>query len=432
MPHTNAIQKIDTTIRFFLYLLIFWLPYSKAVVESSVITAFILWIVKRIIIGCICDASNPTARFDVKHFLFSFKPPPSFLNGPIGIFVGFALVSTITGISPRESIYGLVNKTLEWFVIYFLMIEVFTEKKYVYRGIYVFLFTSLATILDSLSQFYWTHKDIFLGYVISDNRATAGFNHANNLAGYLTFVVPLTLSLFWGKNKKEWKRILGVLGTLVSLWSLFVTFSRGAWLATILGMLFFFTLIGRIHRHFIGLGVILLVIWLGISFTIPRKEIRLDNLNILKTVDYRKNLWHDSWRMILNRPAFGYGPNTFMSTFVDFGRSIRGPNSYSPTYAHNCFLQLAAELGLVGLASFLGILGQLFSKVMEQLKISPEIFPESDPGLQFLSAGLLSGTLAFLLHSCVDTNLFSLQLSALFWYMVGLQVAIYQVQKNLG
>ena len=429
MLHKNAIQKIDTAIRFFLYLLIFWLPYSKAVVESSVVTALILWLVKKVVMACFAQRSNPAAlRFDVKYFILSLKPRPNFLNGPIGIFLVFALVSTVMSVSFWESIQGFVNKTLEWFIIYFLMIEVFTERKYVYRVIYVFLFTSLATVLDSLSQFYWIHKDIFLGYTMSDNRATAGFNHGNDLAGYLTFVVPLTLSLSFGK--KEWKTILGVLGTLVSMWSLFVTFSRGGWVATIWGIFFFLILMGRTRRHFISFGVILFVIWLGISFTIPRKELRLDNLNVHITVDYRESLWHDSWRMILNRPGFGYGPNTYMSTFVDFGRSIRGGNYYKPTYAHNCFIQLAAEFGLVGLTCFLWILGQFFIKIMQQLKNSRESFEESDRGLQFLSAGLLSGTLAFLLHSCVDTNLFSLQLSALFWYMVGLQGAIYQVQTS--
>ena len=65
------------------------------------------------------------------------------------------------------------------------------------------MFTSLATVLDSLSQFYWTHKDIFFGYGVRDNRATGGFHHANDLAGYLTFVIPVTMVLFFLRNSKS-------------------------------------------------------------------------------------------------------------------------------------------------------------------------------------------------------------------------------------
>ena len=422
----NILSKIDIAIRFFLYLLIFWLPYSKAVVESSVIAAFVLWMLKKIIAACASGKFDSLSRLSVKDFVLLFKPPPSFLNGLIGIFLTFALVSALTGVSPRVSVYGLFTKTCEWFLIYFLMIEVFTEKKYVYRALYVFVFTSLATVLDSLSQFYWTHKDIFLGYVMSDNRATAGFNHANNLAGYLTFVVPVTISLFWRSNKK-WKTLLGILGALLSIWSLGLTFSRGAWLATAAGILFFLFLTRSPRWDFISLGIILVIIACGIFLTIPGKEMRLEHSSIINMVNYRENLWEDSWRMILNRPSFGYGPNTFMSEFFDFGRALRGTYAYTPTYAHNCFIQLAAEEGLIGLAVFLGIMGQLFIKVTERLKITKKN-PTENKRLQLLSAGILSGTLAFLLHSFVDTNLFSLQLSALLWFMVGLQIAIYHLQ----
>ena len=126
--------------------------------------------------------------------------------------------------------------------------------------------------------------------------------------------------------------------------------------------------------------------------------------------------------MILDRPNFGYGPNTFMPTFIDFGRAIRGAGYYTmPTYAHNCFIQLAAETGFWGLASFVWILGVLFQKVIRQLASRKS----GDHNLKMVSASILGGVVAFLGHSFVDTDLFSLQLSALFWFMIGLQVAVY-------
>jgi len=44
-----------------------------------------------------------------------------------------------------------------------------------------------------------------------------------------------------------------------------------------------------------------------------------------------------------------------------------------------------------------------------------------------LLLGLLAGLLAFLTHSFFDTHLYALQLTALFWFMVGLMVGVIKI-----
>lgn len=428
MHDSALILKIDSAIRFFLYLLIFWLPYSKAVVESSVVLGLILWILKRALLTRRFFKENQGAQIDKKKLLRIWAPTKSFLNGPIAVFLIFGIISTLTSVLFLQSLQGYFMKTLEWFIIYFLIIEVFHKKKHIWIAFGIFLFTSVATVLDGLVQFYFTHKDIFSGYVITtDNRATAGFGHPNDLAGYLTFVILISMVLLFLEKKPAWKFLVGIILTVLSVWSLVVTFSRGAWLAVAAGIFFFLCsvcFVRRSARSFIILGLMIFILWMGIFFTAGKKEFRLDVPDVRLAVSWRSDLWEDSFKMILNRPNFGYGPNTFMSTFVDFGRAIRGVNHYNPTYAHNCYIQLAAEMGFWGLGSFLWILASLFQKLIGQLKS----LKARDQSLNILNIAMLGGTLAFLGHSFVDTNLFSLQLSALFWFMIGMQVAIYNHQ----
>lgn len=426
MHDSALIPKIDAAIRFFLYLLIFWLPYSKAVVESSVVLGLILWILKRALLTRWFFNENQGAQIDKRELLRIWAPAKSFLNGPIAVFLIFGIISTLKSVLFLQSLQGYFTKTLEWFIIYFLIIEAFYEKRHIWIAFGIFLFTSAATVLDGLAQFYWTHKDIFLGYVITDNRATAGFGHSNDLAGYLTFAILIVMVLLFLEKRPAWKFLGGMILTVLSVWSLVVTFSRGAWLAATAGIFFFLCsvcFVRKSARSFILLGLMIFILWMGIFFTAGKKEFRLDAPDVRITIGWRSELWEDSLKMILIRPNFGYGPNTFMSTFVDFGRAIRGKDYYKPTYAHNCFIQLAAELGFWGLGSFLWILGLLFHKVMGQLSREA-----GDYNLKIFSAGMLGGTVAFLGHSFVDTNLFSLQLSALFWLMIGLQAAVYHIQ----
>jgi len=49
-----------------------------------------------------------------------------------------------------------------------------------------------------------------------------------------------------------------------------------------------------------------------------------------------------------------------------------------------------------------------------------------------LLLGLLAGLLAFLTHSFFDTNLYALQMVVLFWYMMGLAVAVMRLELDVS
>jgi len=122
--------------------------------------------------------------------------------------------------------------------------------------------------------------------------------------------------------------------------------------------------------------------------------------------------------MIQDKPAFGHGLNTFMPLFQEYRERYKGKFDFGPTYAHNSFIQLTAETGLVGLTGFLGILFRLFKKVIAQIRSVRQ-----NSSSTMLAAGLLAGIFAFLIQSIVDTNFYSLQPSVLFWFMVGTLIA---------
>jgi putative inorganic carbon (HCO3(-)) transporter len=98
----------------------------------------------------------------------------------------------------------------------------------------------------------------------------------------------------------------------------------------------------------------------------------------------------------------------------------------SPTYAHNCFLQLTVETGIIGLTSFLWILFTLFQEALLKINF---IYNESKQEA-VLVIGLLSGILAFLIHSFFDTNFYSLQLSVYLWFMIGILIMATRLKQE--
>lgn len=409
MHYSILENRISSLIRFFLCLIIFWLPYSPAVIESSVIAGLLLWIFKR---SVVCHRLNGN--------LAAFQLPDTPLNRPIFVFGIICLLSSLSSPFWQQSLPNFLTKTLEWFIVYFLVIEGVTERKHIYFILGVFVVTLLATVLDSLVQYYVTYKDIFLGHTIEPGtRATAGFKTPNGLGAYLTGAMPIVFAWIFKRNARLRYRLLITLLLLLVIWSLAVTFSRGALLAAWGGVIFF-TLLYGLHRRYgefcLTIGVLfLLVILLGTFGFILTSDWKLPSLRY-DTVFWRLHVWQDAFRMVQDSWVLGHGINTFMQTFEVYRTDTGG----SPTYAHNSYLQLMAETGVAGLVSFLWILGNLFRWLSSHISR----YGIKNDDLILPALGVWSGITAFLLQSFFDNQFYSLQLSVYLWFMVGLLVVM--------
>ena len=118
-----VLERMDASIRVLFYILIFWLPYSPAVVETAVILAILVWIVKRSFI--LKNAWNKSLSvFEQFHTIArAFKPKESVLTSVISFFLLVCLLSALGGLWPGKSLHGILTKTLEWFIIFYLIIR---------------------------------------------------------------------------------------------------------------------------------------------------------------------------------------------------------------------------------------------------------------------------------------------------------------------
>ena len=128
-------------------------------------------------------------------------------------------------------------------------------------------------------------------------------------------------------------------------------------------------------------------------------------------VQDRSAMWQSALNMIRDRPVFGHGVNTFMANYLTYW--VGGERQ--PRYAHNCYLQMAAETGVVGLAAFGWLLWAIFARLFGTIRRV-----QSEEG--FILLGLVVGLLAFAVHAAVDTDFYSLRQAALFWTLAGLAV----------
>ena len=112
--------------------------------------------------------------------------------------------------------------------------------------------------------------------------------------------------------------------------------------------------------------------------------------------------------LVLDHPLLGTGPGTFIYAFTQY-RPVQRIGLWN--YAHNDYLQIASEMGLIGLGAFLFLVITALTKGFKARK-STSNFNKA------IILGALAGILSILTHGFFDGNLSILPANILYFYVV--------------
>ncbi|MCE5230413.1 O-antigen ligase family protein [bacterium] len=178
------------------------------------------------------------------------------------------------------------------------------------------------------------------------------------------FYLPLAMFLAVKIQKKGFSlwQTIGFIASLTLTATIFVCFSRfhyPIWLLCVcLFSVAFFTIGTERQRIWLIMLVVLMfacgIIAAWFKYADLMKALSLEYLSS-KTL---ATIWSGAWGVFTHHPILGGGPGTFGIYFPDF----RDPNYYQygishvTTYAHNQYLDLLSETGIVGFAAFVVLL----------------------------------------------------------------------------
>ncbi len=309
-----------------------------------------------------------------------------------------------------------------------------------------------------------------------EGRSFSTMGHPNFYASFLVLSVPVLLSLFfWSKNSL----VKGVLVPLICamVLSLFYTSSRGAWLGYLASLpVWFFLSIVNKRLRLILLGPILCVVavmvwlllsgrgggylilaalpfWLAAHLVLQLSAggraacgravwtaILLGAVVLVSaalvdrgafggrmdaayetekgSVRTRKILWTATLEMIRARPVFGWGVGTFGIHFPRFrDPSKAGKIAPNTLHAHSEYLEIAAEVGVIGLAVFLWMLAVFgWEAVRRVLGAGNEL-------QRAAIVGCLAGSIAILVHATVSVTTRWVIGRFFLWLGIGLTIA---------
>lgn len=405
MSRTDRIELIMGKVAFLsLCLLIFALPFSKSIVEITIVSSAAALVVGRMagrkrIMGEI-------GGIEVALFIYILATIPSFLNTDY----------------PALSFRAFFTKILKFAMLFLVTKEVIDTDRKLIRFLRVAFLSCIMIVIDGFVQQFITHYDILHNYpafyYVPGSKGptfpTASFPYPNDYAAWiLIFVFPVGAFLLRGR-RMIFTRVLVVATFLALLYSLMLTKVRGAWISLVAAFGAVSAFKARVA------GIILIALFLGSALFVNRHQ--LIEMGHVTSFRDRSEMWRNSWKIFSEHPMIGNGINTFYmeysKTRTDEYRDKKG------SYAHNCYLQMAAEIGVIGLVAFLAFCVMLVGRGLLSVYRGSGDIPGS-----FTSA-LAAGVMAFLIHSFVDTNLYSLNLAALFWISCGVIAAAVNITSG--
>lgn len=282
----------------------------------------------------------------------------------LGIFIS-AVANGISGINQRfgyEDI-ALLIQFVYWLIAFVITTYVASQKDVLHKMSRV-----LGWMVMLLAILRWGEA-IITGNIVGVDIRTVVLNRNTYGIMFSTFSPFLLLLIF---ESKRLKRLIALGGYFLLIGAAAINGSRGSWIsiAVGLGISLIIFLFFKPKRAF-GLIIILTVAALGltlilssspqISSAIQARFSTLESLEEDKNYTFRELMVQKGLRLFKESPIIGVGPGRFEETYTEL--DVPDLFGYVPNYdrylgksAHNSYMNILAELGLVGLIPYLCIL----------------------------------------------------------------------------
>lgn len=359
------------------------------------------------------------------------------------LLLSFLFLSALSLVNAHEVSWGL-RKLLflfSFFPLYFVLTALLDTEEKILRLTRYVVFGSFSLAIVGIFQFllqfvfpfetlfrFWTRFVLppFLGASFAQSvadypsifvnigghtmmRAVAVFPDPHMLSFYLGLTAPLAVGIATLKFNESGivavlprhRRFFFVAATTILLADL-LTFSRGGYLGVISGLLFLFALqyhawSARIKKTIIALIALAAIVIIAspIGTRISSSFDTSEGSN-----QGRLEMWRAATDIIIEHPFLGVG-------LGNYSLAVKPSAEYrNPIYAHNLFLDIAAETGIVNTFIFLALVLTSTYALFRQSKKSPF----------FLWPAV--SIVIFTAHSLVETSIYSVHVVPLLIFLI--------------
>jgi putative inorganic carbon (HCO3(-)) transporter len=287
------------------------------------------------------------------------------------------------------------------------------------RALFLFLTCGFIVSVFSLFTYYVSPSESlilpesgFEGY----GRVASTFGNPNSFAGFLELLIPILISLYF--NYKGFRsRMLILASIVVSTWALFLTYSRGGFIALLLALIIILIMspLRARNKIFSTTLISVLIILVFISGAQIRQRSALTGQSFKEELEYGRR--GEQYRVylelarknIIDGIGFGYMQDGYYFVAQKHGKFVlSGLNSY--------FLDLMTKGGLLAICGFALLLMAIAKRLINNLGREKDI-------VYYVSLGISAGLAGHFFHQIFDNLLKWPAGGMVFWFLVGLVLA---------
>jgi O-antigen ligase len=343
------------------------------------------------------------------------------LDWPIAALLLLTFFSTVFSSHRPTSVWAFLL-LLNYVIIYYLVIHTVHSRGKLRGLLWVILgtggFLAIYGLLkfSGLTIFPWFYYDDLPDF----GALTSTYGNPNNIAGFFEMAIPLVLGLLLADRRGRRSQIMYLPMLLLFGIALILTLSRGGWTCTMLGLLFFLSMLlfseefpRRRMAIILTCSSIVAVLVLLSSFPAVQELLTVRQIvDQAGGLDGRMQISKAVVVMIQEKPFLGFGPGTFAYSFLQYQPpGIQGWY----TLAHNDYVHFIAETGILLAVIMVWMIIALFWHGFNKLH-NPSLF------IRGATLGSMAGIFAILCHSLVDFNL-HIPANALFFTVLAAIVA---------
>ncbi len=348
-------------------------------------------------------------------FIQLYKKHISFNQDYKGYFIAislFIISMLLSALFSGDIIYGLKRWADMWIwrfmpfvVVIFLLNNYIDAKKVILTGFAGITLTSVYAVYQGLSGM---------------SRANGFYGYPMTLAGWLCIFLPLLLIEFFERKllgKYYW---LAGLSFCICSAGLVFNATRGAWLAVtiVCGVLLLYYMFKS--KRNLAVSIIFIALISTVLVNNPKFMHRLDTIddfNKYQSNTERILIWQSAWNMFKDHPILGVGLGQYTENYQ---QKYISPQAKEPnlTHAHNNFMQMLAENGIVGFASFVIMFGYIIFKNLIAWVRTRNVY----------ALMIVSATVCLLLQGFTEYNVGNSAVIKMYWLVLGLLVVLSELK----
>ena len=346
---------------------------------------------------------------------------------PLSIPLALMLAIVAFSANHAESVALTLKETLKWLeliVVYLFIVAEMGSRRQILALLALLLTGAVIEALMGLAQFALNLGPEY--YAIGRfMRAYGTFEQPNPYAGYLGMLIPLAIGILLSRQT-GWLRGYTLVALALALMAVGVSLSRGAWVGIALAVAAMSLFWSRRTRILLLAGSLLAAPLAALAYLDllpPEVVTRLATaLDYFRFVDVSQEVvtpqnfaviermahWQAAINMIAAHPLLGVGAGNYPAVYKWFAL----PEWTEPLgHAHNFYLNIAAETGLLGLLVYLSVVGIALLHAMRWLIREDALWARAGrarPHRDLLWRGILVGVLGSLVASSVHNTFDSL------------------------